>query len=459
MPAIGDAMPSLNVWMNGELVGEWATLRTGTPVFRYEQAWVQSAHGRGLSLSLPLTADREIRGPPVDHYFDNLLPDNPNIRRRIRERFGLRSTDAFDLLEAVGRDCVGAVQLLPTTSQPLGWNQIDATPLSAKDVEQVLRTVAAPPPIGHRDDNIDDFRISIAGAQEKTALLRMGGTWYRPHNATPTTHILKLPLGIIGNFRGDFSNSVENEWLCAQFVREIGLPVAAVEIADFGEQKALAVQRFDRRWIGADETAVRTPEFVPTPGIWIARLPQEDFCQATGRPPTQRYEADGGPSIEEITEILASSAAAERDRTNFSLTQLAFWLLAATDGHAKNFSIHHLPGGAFVMTPLYDVLSAWPVIGRGANHLPMQHAKLAMAVSGKNRHYKIVEIYPRHWKALALRVGGSALWARMKGLVESAGPTFERIAAHLPRGFPDVVISKISEGVRRQAKKFLTAAV
>jgi hypothetical protein len=187
-------------------------------------------------------------------------------------------------------------------------------------------------------------------------------------------------------------------------------------------------------------------------GVWIARLPQEDFCQATGRPPTQRYERDDGPSMNEILEILASSAYAERDRANFALAQLTFWLLAATDGHAKNFSIHHLAGGAFEMTPLYDVLSMWPVIGSGANQLPLQDAKLAMAVAGKNRHYKLVDVQPRHWQALARRIGGPELWDRMQSLVDAAPRTLDHI--DLPRGFPEVVISKIRQGVRDQSRKF-----
>jgi len=173
-------MPSLNIWMNGELVGEWGTSRTGTPVFRYAKAWTDSPNARALSLSLPLTADREIRGPIVDHYFDNLLPDNPSIRRRIRERFGLRSMDAFALLEAIGRDCVGAVQLLPPNEQPVGWNRVVTKPLTDKEVERALLNVAAPAPLGRRTAAEDDFRISIAGAQEKTALLWMGGAWHRP---------------------------------------------------------------------------------------------------------------------------------------------------------------------------------------------------------------------------------------------------------------------------------------
>jgi serine/threonine-protein kinase HipA len=452
-------MPALNVWMNGELVGEWTTSRAGTPVFRYARAWAESPRARALSLSMPLTADREVRGPVVDRYFDNLLPDDPAIRRRIRERFGLRSTDAFDLLEAVGRDCVGAVQLLPPDLEPVRWNRIDAERLSHSDVERLLRNITAPSRPGGESEGDEAFRISIAGAQEKTALLFMGGAWHRPRNATPTTHILKLPLGIIGNFRGDFSHSVENEWLCAQILRELGLPVADTRIARFGEQRALVVTRFERRWRGAEGSAAAARGFTPSEKTWIARLPQEDFCQATGRSPLARYESDGGPSIGEILEILANGENAEADRAHFVLAQLAFWLLAATDGHGKNFSIHHLAGGAFAMTPLYDVISAWPVIGRGANQLPIHDARLAMAVSGRNRHYKLVEIQARHWRTLALRTGGEPLWDRMRELVASAEAAVDRVAARMPRIFPDMVISKIAAGVRGQVKKFPTAGV
>ena len=449
-------MPSLNVWMNGELVGDWATLRSGTPIFRYAQTWTESPRARALSLSLPLTADREVRGAAVDYYFDNLLPDNPDIRSRIRERFKLRSTQAFDLLEAIGRDCVGAVQLLPPDLEPIGWDRLNVQPFSDADVERVLRSVTEPPPLGRRaDDTDEDFRISIAGAQEKTALLSMGGTWFRPLGATPTTHILKLPLGIIGNFRGDFSDSVENEWLCAQLLREFGLPIADTQIATFGGQKALVVTRFDRRWVGVDENAVSSSGFAPAKGVWIARLPQEDFCQATGRSPVQRYETDGGPSIDEILSILANSENAERDCRNFVLAQLAFWLFAATDGHGKNFSIRHRAGGTFDLTPLYDVLSAWPMIGRGANQLQIQDAKLAMALRGRSRHYRIGEIQARHWHLLAQRTGVEGLWVRMQAFVESADTALERVEAALPDTFPERVIGKIAGGIRRQAASFL----
>lgn len=448
-------MPSLNIWMNGDLVGEWATLRTGTPVFRYDRRWVDSPRARALSLSLPITADLELRGSVVGNYFDNLLPDSPDIRRRIRDRYHLRSTDAFELLTAIGRDCVGAVQLLPPEREPAGWDRVEGVPLSDADVERVLRRVTEPALPGRDADELEEFRISIAGAQEKTALLSMRGAWYLPRGATPTTHILKLPLGVIGGFRGDFSDSVENEWLCAQFLHALGLPVADTAMAQFGAQKVLIVTRFDRRWIGVDAQAVRVQEFTPAPGTWIARLPQEDFCQALGCPLSQKYESDGGPSIEDSLMLLTGSEHAEDDKAHFVLAQLAFWLLAAADGHGKNFSLYHRVGGTYGMTPLYDVLSAWPIIGNGANQLPLQRAKLAMALRGRTPHYRLEEIRVRHWQALAERAAVPEIWTRMCTLVESVDDAFRRVEAALPAAFPDRVITTIREGVRRQARAFL----
>jgi serine/threonine-protein kinase HipA len=446
-------MASLIVWMNGERVGEWGTLRGArTPFFRYEESWANSPHGRALSLSLPVTADREVRGPAIEYYFDNLLPDSAELRSRIRTRFKTRSSDAFDLLTAIGRDCVGAVQLLPPKDEPLGWDRVDAAPLTEEEVERRLRDVTVDTPLTHEEQ--DDFRISLAGAQEKTALLHMAGGWFRPRHGTPTTHILKLPLGIIGGFRGDFSDSVENEWLCAQVLRELDLPVADAAIARFGEQRALVVTRFDRRWLGVDTTEVQKKRFKPGKGAWIARLPQEDLCQAFGLPHTLRYEADGGPSISDALGLLANAEHPVKDQTNFVLAQLAFWLLAATDGHGKNFSLHHRSGGTYGLTPFYDLLSAWPIIGHGKNQLALDKARLAMSLRGRRAHYRLNEIAGRHWQELAERTAVPGLWNRMQSFVESAAAALERVEKRLPRAFPQRVYASIRSGVLAQVRRF-----
>ena len=445
-------MAELHIWMNGQPVAVWTTLRTGTPVLRYHEAWAQSDEGRALSLSLPFTAGLEHRGDAVTNYFDNLLPDSAEIRRRVRRRFHARSGEAFDLLAAIGRDCVGAVQLLPPGVAPDGWNRIDAEPLKDAEVERILASVTSDAPLGQGEG--DDLRISIAGAQEKTALLQMAGRWYRPDGATPTTHILKLPLGLVGNMRADMTDSVENEWLCGQLMNELGIATAETAMGTFGATKALVVTRFDRRWQGVPVGGERKPRFKPSEGVWIARLPQEDFCQALGIAPEWKYENDGGPSARDCLGVLANSEHADEDRSTFVLTQLAFWLLAATDGHAKNFSIQHRRAGRFHLAPLYDVLSAWPIIGRGPNQLAYQRAKLAMAVRGQNAHYRLGEIEARHWRRLAASCG-PGVWDRMTDMVARVDEALQGVEPRLPAGFPESVWSRVADGMRRHATKFL----
>ena len=444
-------MAELHVWMNGQPVAVWATLRTGTPVLRYHEAWARADEGRALSLSLPFTAGLEHRGAAVTSYFDNLLPDSAEIRRRLRRRFHARSDDAFDLLSAIGRDCVGAVQIMPSGVDPDGWDRVDAERLKDSDVERILAAVTSEAPLGQRDE--DDLRVSIAGAQEKTALLWMAGRWYRPNAATPTTHILKLPLGLVGNMRADMNDSVENEWLCGQLMNALGIATAETEIATFGELKALVVTRFDRRWQGVLEGSEQKARFKPPEGAWIARLPQEDFCQALGIAPDRKYESDGGSSVRDCLGVLANSERASEDRAIFALAQLAFWLLAATDGHAKNFSIQHRRGGRFHLAPLYDVLSAWPIIGRGPNQLLYQRAKLAMALWGQNAHYRLNEMHVRHWQRLAASCGPD-VFERMTAMVERVEDALTEVEGRLPEGFPESVWSRIAEGMRRHAAQF-----
>jgi serine/threonine-protein kinase HipA len=430
---------ALNVWMNGALVGTWSVDR-GSHLFAYADAWLASDRVRSLSLSLPFTGDRVLRGEVVAHYFDNLLPDNDGIRERISRRFRTRSTEAFDLLEAIGRDCVGAVQLLPEHSAPDGWDRIDCEALGDEQVADILRAVPSASVLGVREDD-DLFRISMAGAQEKTALVQLDGRWCRPHGATPTTHILKLPLGLVGGSRRvDLSDSIQNEWLCAQIVRELGLPVAHTEMATFGDQSVLVVERFDRAWMDG--------------GRWIARLPQEDFCQALGFAPNRKYEHDGGPGMAKCLQLLSGSADADADRTLFLLTQLAFWLMAATDGHAKNYSIFLGQGDNYTMTPLYDILSMWPYIGDGPNQFRRRSAGLAMAVRSKNAHYAFDRIQTRHWHALALKNGGPQVWAAMLGLVEQVEVALTAVESVLPQGFPTRTWGAISAGMRAQVLRF-----
>jgi serine/threonine-protein kinase HipA len=438
------AQSALILWMNGMRVGNWRQDRGGAHIFQYDRDWVDSPVGRALSLSLPFTpANVPHRGAIVGNFFDNLLPDTDAIRSRIRSRFSTRSTDAFDLLSAIGRDCVGAIQLLPPDQEPIGFDRVEGVPLNDGAVERAIAASLS----GSRtfgQDEASDFRISLAGAQEKTAFLCRRGKWCRPVGATPTTHIFKLPLGLIGHLQMDMRDSIENEWLCAQLIEAFGLRIASCEIIEFGSRKVLSVERFDRAL---------------QPAGWIARLPQEDFCQALGLPSTQKYEADGGPGMRDILRVLDGSSTALDDKRAFVKAQIVYWMLAAVDGHAKNFSIFHERGGSYRLTPFYDVLSAWPIIGRGANKLDPHKAKLAMAVRSKNAHWKLEEIRARHWNAVTRAAGLGNAESLLQEIVAQTPRVLETVARKIPINFPAVVRDKVFEGLQRMAGFLVARAV
>jgi serine/threonine-protein kinase HipA len=429
---------ALSIWANGERVGTWAVTPTGDMELRYAAAWKQSAAGRPLSLSLPFgVGDRPLRGERVHNYFDNLLPDSPQIRRRIAARFSTETVEAFDLLKAVGRDCVGAVQLLGEDETPQNVGAVEGTPLTDAVIERLLLETSGA--VSGTGDESDELRISLAGAQEKTALLYHDGRWCLPRGATPTTHILKLPLGLIGHRKVDFQTSVENEWLCLAVLRAYGLPASSAQMLRFGEQKVLSVERFDRAWSRSGA---------------LLRLPQEDFCQVLGVPPHRKYESQGGPGMREIAAILRQSQRPEEDIETFLGAQIAFWMLAAPDGHAKNFSIRLLPGGRFQLAPLYDVMSIWPVEGDGGNQWSWHKATLAMAVWGRSRHYRMRDVKRAHFDATArLCHYGADAGPLVERFVERTPDVIAQVESALPEGFPERVAQRLFEGLKMSAQR------
>ena len=434
----------LNIWMNGIPVGYWDATRQGERLGYFDD-WLADEQGRPLSLSLPfLPGNAPYQGQIVADYFDNLLPDNDDIRRRLAMRYQADGTDAFQLLAKLGRDSVGAIQLLPEDETPSDISEITGKVLNVAGVAQRLRNTTSTRVLG-QDARDEDLRFSIAGAQEKTALLHHNGRWLLPHGSTPTTHIFKLPLGLVGHMQADMRTSVENEWLCSKIVAAYGIPIAHCKIEQFEDQKTLVVERFDRK-LSSDDS-------------WIIRLPQEDMCQATGTSPLRKYQSDRGPGIAEIMTLLLGSDYAELDRSNFFKTQIIFWVLAATDGHAKNFSIAHQARGRYRTTPIYDVLSAHPVIGKGKNKIPPQKAKLTMAVRGSTNYYLIEKIQRRHWIAQAQQVGLGAEMAERSILeiIDSTDAVIDEVSRLLPDSFPADLAEAIFSGMKKHCAK-LTAA-
>lgn len=425
--------------MNGDLVGRWQVGRNGKHTFTYEPSWRTNPKCRPLSLSLPLTQDGTLSGEAVGNYFDNLLPDNDAIRKRLEGRFRTGGVDAFSLLEAIGRDCVGAVQLLPDGAPPPDVRKLAYAPVSNQDVAESLAGLGSG--VGADPDDDDRFRFSITGAHEKTALLKVGQQWCRPFASTPTTHIVKPPIGITPGRNLDLTQSPENEWLCSRLLHALGLPVPTCWVESFGDRRALVVERFDRQW-------QHEPE-------WLVRIPQEDLCQVLGLPSSKKYESKGGPGVQPCLRVLLGSQSNEHDRKTFLLAQLTFWLLAAIDGHGKNFSVFLLPGGGYRLTPLYDVLSAWPIIDAGPNSIQYRKAKMAMAIHGESAHYRISEILPRHWQSLAVKSGVPRMWDAMQDLIARVPQAIDAAASELPPDFPAALADRIFAGTLRHAAQFL----
>lgn len=428
-------MRKLSTWMNNERVGELTKQSNGAHTFKYDEGWLQSERARPLSLSLPLQFGA-ITSDAVFNYFDNLLPDNPRVRDRIVKRYHAASKQPFDLLAEIGRDSVGAVTLLPpeeeSASRALSWTTLDGPRL-----EKVLTAYQADIPLGMIEDE-DDFRISVAGAQEKTALLKIEDAWCIPKGMTPTTHIIKLPIGEIRqpNATLDLSESVDNEFFCLALARALGFAAPQAEIVRAGAIRALAVERFDRRW-NADKNV-------------LLRLPQDDVCQALGLPSSLKYEADNGPGIARIMSLLSGSRDALKDRYDFMKFQVFQWLMGATDGHAKNFSLFIYAGGSYSLTPFYDIISAFPLLGGTGLH--MSDLKLAMSLKAtKGRKTAIDKILPRHFLATAKEVNFPQQYMEeiLHSFAENLPTALERARVSLPEDFSSRVEKAISANVLR----------
>lgn len=385
---------SLVVWMNEVKVGVWTVTAKGVHEFVYDPAWMKSEYRRSLSESMNISLPKHT-GLVVSNYFENLLPDNKEIRVRLQRRFGTPGLDAMSLLTAIGRDCVGAVALTPTESLPENATDICGRPVTKKGIEKILlsiRSAPSPIPLGVTGED-DAFRISIAGAQDKTGLTYANGQWMIPSGSTATTHILKLPLEPIEH-KADLSDSVDNEYFCLKLLQYFDIPVAQASIQKFGSQRVLCVERFDRKWIDNQ----------------LLRLPQEDFCQILGLGPDQKYQAYGGPGVYTIMEILRGSAKPNEDRKTFFKTQILFWMLAATDGHAKNFSIKRLAGDKWQLTPIYDVLSTFPYHGKKyPKGLDSRKISMAMGLLGtQDIYYKWDRFCLRYLENTARKTGFTA---------------------------------------------------
>jgi serine/threonine-protein kinase HipA len=431
--------PRLSVYQNGEIVGYFSKQPSGAVEFIYANEWLSNERAYPVSMSLPLREDA-FKGAPVVAVFENLLPDSEGLRSRVAEKVGAEGTDAYSLLAQIGRDCVGALQFLPEDAD-VNFSDLQAIHgevVDDEEIERILKTLAQSP-LGL--DREHDFRISVAGAQEKTALLLHKGQWLRPSGPTATTHIFKTQIGQLEGI--NLSDSIENEFYGLTVMAAFGLPVNKAYIKTFGDTKSLVIERFDRAWT--------------KDGI-LFRLPQEDFCQALSIPPSRKYQSghrpsnEKQPSMTEILNLLKGSNRPAEDQKAFLKAQIIFWLIGATDGHAKNFSIYLGTGGQFRMTPFYDVLTVQPYFD--ALQLRNKEMKMAMSV-GDNNHYRISEIQGRHFIQTARQAGLPDYIAKdaLAEISGSAEKAVQLIEEKLPPDFPEKIHASVMQSMKARLEK------
>lgn len=365
-----------------------AALLDGTPVglvyqtpagqfrFVYDKIWRTRTDAYPISLSMPLTA-AEHSHSAINAFLWGLLPDNTSTLEHYARIFGVSSGNPVALLSHIGADCAGAVQFIApdqveTLSRDGNANdRIDW--LTEQEVETELRTVRKRGVPGTSVRTVGQF--SLAGAQPKIALLEENGRWGRPFGRIPTNRILKPPSP---NFEG----FAENEHFCLDLAIELELGSVQSRVAKFGSEVAIVVDRFDRRKNGDQ----------------YFRIHQEDTCQALGLLPSLKYEADGGPGIPSIVQLLRdSSQNADRDVERFLDAIALNWVLVATDAHAKNFALLHGAGGATRLAPFYDIASYLPY-----SDDRLSRVKLAMRMGGE---YLVRRIGRKHWENMAVAIG------------------------------------------------------
>lgn len=371
--------------MGGQLVGKLDAADRRSLRFTYDTDYAAGPASTPLSVSMPLRVSPYLHAT-IHPYLWGLLPDNDRVLERWAREFGCSPTDVAGLLRAVGGDVAGAAQYVVPEATPEESLPGKVEWLGDDDVAQFLRdlrrdtTMWRPHPEG---------RWSLAGAQAKIALLydQSANRWGIPSGATPTTHIVKPAIGGLDDF--DI-----NEHLCLAAARRAGLIAATTSIRTFGAERALVVERFDR--IIEDSGAV-------------VRVHQEDLCQALSVHPDRKYEVDGGPGAEQLGRLIRE-VAGDRDVARFFDALVYNWLVLATDGHAKNYSLL-LSGHQVRLAPLYDVASALPHLDHP------RKARMAQNIGGE---YRPSFIQRRHWERMArsLGLGSDEAQARIRALAE-----------------------------------------
>ncbi|QND62365.1 type II toxin-antitoxin system HipA family toxin [Mesorhizobium huakuii] len=356
----------LDVYFRETKAGILSQDEDGALGYAYYADYLAGQQPRVISFSMPLReepyADRVARP-----FFSGLLPDE-GARQRLAGALGLSAGNAFGLLEVIGGECAGALSLYPAGEAPAPSDDDEA--LSAERLKEIIGKLRERPLLGGEEG----VRLSLAGAQDKLAVIVEGETIRLAKGGRPTTHILKPVIQAL-------EGTVENELFCLRLAERLQLPVPRVEMRRAGDTAFLLIQRYDR---------------ARTDGGHIERLHQEDFCQALSVPPELKYEEEGGPGTKSSLDLIDRACARPAaDRLRFIRMLIFHYLVGNADAHGKNYALLY-DGDTPNLAPLYDVVctAAYPRLAK----------KLAMAIGGRSVPDTI---QLKHWLTLVPETRGA----------------------------------------------------
>lgn len=363
----------LAVYINQARIGR-VFARRETLHFEYEAVWRSDKSSFPLSYSLPLALETH-SGAAVMNYLRGLLPDNEHLLRQWGRRFGVPPHSPIKMLAHVGQDCAGAVRFLPAEVGPEEAGSVDW--LDEDGLCERIEDLVS----GRGDGRLagDEGQFSLAGAQYKTALVYDDDKdrWGVPKGREPTTFILKPAIEGI-------EHQVWNEHFCLRLARECGLAAAESRVLEICGHSLIVVQRYDR---------IRS-------GRSIARVHQEDMCQALAVQPDRKYENEGGPGVPDIMRVLDSSESSAEDHERFLRAVLFNVLIGGTDAHAKNYSILWDRGPSMRLAPLYDLNSILPYVRPRGHDYHWPRVRSSMRIG---THYVLAGLQPQHFEQMAER--------------------------------------------------------
>ncbi len=321
----------LYVSLAGKCLGSLSQDRGGKIIFQYE-----NNAQRALSLSLPLEK-HSFTARQCEGYFNGLLPESDSVRAALAKRYGISARNDFSILAAIGYDCPGAVSF-SENEEDCGEVEIplEGEPISEDELENHLLELPRKP----LATGTADMRLSLAGAQDKTALIMLDGAPALPSPRTPSTHIIKPAIALV-------ADSVENEYICMRAARDLGLPVPEVTMRYANDTPYFCIERYDREIDGGK----------------VRRIHQEDLCQALNIKSSRKYESEGGPGLPlsfQLLEHCQRPIIAKRDMLERVIYN---YLIGNDDAHGKNFSLLHLAGGSVAFSPGYDILCTQVYVG------------------------------------------------------------------------------------------------